>query len=63
VALYLLDRASFTNQFVLSTSALRKLGVSRNGKRRALQQLRQAGLIAIQERPDKNPLVTVRWGD
>jgi hypothetical protein len=62
VALYLLDRASFTNQLVLSTSALRKLGVSRNSKRRALQQLRQAGLIAVEERPDKNPIVTVRWG-
>ena len=63
VALYLLDRASFTNQLVLSTSALRKLGVSRNGKRGALQQLRQAGLIAVEERADKNPIVTVRWVD
>ena len=63
VALYLLERASFTNQLVLSTSALRKLGVSRNGKRGALQQLRQAGLIAVEERADKNPIVTVRWVD
>jgi hypothetical protein len=61
VALYLLDRASFSNQVVLSTSAMRRRGVSRNGKRAALNQLRRAGLIAVEERPDKNPIVTVRW--
>jgi hypothetical protein len=61
VALYLLDRASFSNEVVLSTSAMRRLGVSRNGKRGALEQLRRTGLIAVEERPDKNPIVTVRW--
>ena len=63
VALYLLDRASFSKQMILSTSAMRRVGVSRNGKRGALDQLRRAGLIAVQERPDKNPIVTVRWVD
>jgi hypothetical protein len=63
VALYLLDRASFSKQVILSTSAMRRLGVSRNGKRGALDQLRRAGLIAVEERPDKNPIVTVRWVD
>ena len=33
VALYLLERASFSKQVILSTSAMRRLGVSRNGKR------------------------------
>jgi hypothetical protein len=63
VALYLLDRANFSKQVILSTSAMRRLGVSRNGKRGALDQLRRAGLVAVEERPDKNPIVTVRWVD
>jgi hypothetical protein len=63
VALYLLNQASFSKQVILSTSAMRRLGVSRNGKRGALDQLRRAGLIAVEERPDKNPIVTVRWVD
>jgi hypothetical protein len=63
VALYLLDRASFSKEVILSTSTMQRLGVSRNGKRGALDQLRRAGLIAIEERPNKNPIVTVRWVD
>jgi hypothetical protein len=63
VALYLLGRASFNKQVILSTSAMRRLGVSRNGKRAALNQLRRVGLIAVEERQDKNPIVTVRWVD
>jgi hypothetical protein len=63
VALYLLNQASFSKQVILRTSAMRRLGVSRNGKRGALDQLRRAGLIAVEERPDKNPIVTVRWVD
>ena len=63
VALFLLDQASFSPQVTLSTARMRKLGVSRNGKRGALQQLRQAGLIAVEERANKNPIITVRWTD
>ena len=63
VALYPLERATFSKEVILSTSTLRRLGVSRNGKRGALQQLRRAGLIAVEERRDKNPIVTVRWVD
>jgi hypothetical protein len=63
VALYLLDRASFSKRVILSTSAMRRLGVSRNGKRGAIDQLRRAGLIAVEERTDKNPIVTVQWVD
>ena len=63
VALYLLDRACWSRQVKLSTAAMRKLGVSRNGKRRALQQLRRSGLIAVEERPSKSPIVTVRFTD
>jgi len=61
VALYLLDKACFSPQVILSTSTMQKLGVGRKGKRAALQQLRQAGLIAVEERSRKSPIVTVRW--
>ena len=63
VALYLLDRACWSRQVTLSTATMRKLGVSRNGKRGALRQLRRAGLIAVEERLRKSPIVTVRFVD
>jgi hypothetical protein len=63
VALFLLDQAGFSQQITLSTSRMQKLGVSRNGKRRALQQLRRAGLIAVEERLRKSPVITVRFVD
>ena len=63
VALYLLNKACWGRQVTLSTAAMRKQGVSRNGKRSALQQLRRAGLIAVAERPRKSPIVTVRFMD
>jgi hypothetical protein len=63
VALHLLDKASWGKQVALGNGVMKKLGVSRNGKRSALQQLRGAGLIAIEERPRKSPIVTVRFVD
>ena len=63
VALYLLRQARWSHFVTLSSSALRKLGVSRNGKRSALRQLGEVGLIAVEERPYKNPVVKVRWLD
>ena len=63
VALYLLNKASFSTHVTLSTAALQRRGVSRNGKRSALRQLREAGLIAVEEQPRKSPIVTVRWTD
>ena len=67
VALYLLERARWMSpgnrQVTLSTTTMRKLGVNRQGKRSALQQLRKAGLIAVEERPKKSPIVTVRFVD
>ena len=44
VALYLLGQARFRREVTLSTACLRKLGMSRNGKRGALKQLRRAGV-------------------
>jgi hypothetical protein len=61
VAFHLLDRGRWSERVTLSTSALRKLGVSRDGKRSALEQLRRAGLIEVEERPRKSPIVKVRF--
>ena len=63
VALYLLDKACWSRQVVLGTATMQNLGVGRKGKRGALQHLRRAGLIAVEERPRKSPIVTVRFVD
>jgi hypothetical protein len=61
VALYLLDRANFSDTVRLGNRVLEKHGVSRASKWRALKLLRSAGLIAVEERRGKAPLVKVRW--
>jgi hypothetical protein len=61
VAFYLLDQRRWREHVTLSTVALNKLGVSRKGKRTALQQLRKAGLIEVEERLRKSPIVKVRF--
>jgi hypothetical protein len=61
VAFYLLDQGRWRERFTLSTAALQKLGVGRKGKRAALEQLRRAGLIEVEERPSKSPIIKVRF--
>jgi hypothetical protein len=61
VAFYLLDQGRWRERVTLSTAALLKLGVNRDGKRSALRQLRKAGLIEVEERPRKSPIVKVRF--
>jgi hypothetical protein len=61
VALYLLDKASFSNVVPLGNRVLEKHGVSRASKWRALEHLRSAGLIALEERRGRPPLVKIRW--
>jgi len=65
VALHLLREAWRTgNRTVkLANEALARKGVGRMGKVRALQQLRKAGLIGVEDRPRKSPIVTVRFLD
>ena len=63
VALYLLREARWSPFVTLSSAALRKLGVGRDGKRNALRELLDAGLIGLEERPNKNPVVKVKWLD
>jgi biotin operon repressor len=61
VALYLLDKATFSKQVPLGNHVLEKQGVSRAAKWRALERLRQSGLIAVEARRGRPPLVKVRW--
>jgi hypothetical protein len=63
LALYLLQRARWEQHVTLSNQAMHKIGVGREGKRNALCQLREAGLVAVEERPRKSPIVKVRWTD
>ena len=61
VALYLLDRATWSEDVPLGNRVLEKYGVSRASKWRALEQLRRKGLIVVQARRGSPPLVRVRW--
>ena len=63
VSLFLLYETWRTKTRVvkLTNAALAQLGVGRQGKSRALQQLRGAGLVAVEERRGRSPLVTVRF--
>jgi hypothetical protein len=61
VALYLLDRASWGEHVPLGNRVLEKHGITRRTKWRALERLRQAGLIAVEARVGRPPLVKVRW--
>jgi hypothetical protein len=61
VALYLLDRATFAGHVPLGNRALERQGVSRYGKWRALKVLGRIGLIAVERRKGRPPLVKVRW--
>jgi hypothetical protein len=63
VAMHLLHEAWRTdNRAVkLTNVALAKVGVGREGKAIALRELRKTGLIAVEQRPSRNPVVTVRF--
>jgi hypothetical protein len=45
--------------FPLPNGRLQKLGVSRDVKRRVLHNLERAGLITVERRPNKSPIVTL----
>jgi hypothetical protein len=47
----------------LSNAMARRWGVGRKGKDAALQSLREAALVSVEERLRKSPLVTVRFAD
>jgi hypothetical protein len=55
-------RASWNTKsltFPLPNGRLEALGVSRDVKRRVLIDLERGGLIAVERRPNKNPIVTL----
>jgi hypothetical protein len=64
VALHLLHETWRTGNSVtkLTNVALTKVGVGREGKAIALRELRKTGLISVEQRPRRNPIVTVRFG-
>jgi ribosomal protein S19E (S16A) len=47
------------NTFPLPNARLRKLGVSRDVKRRVLQQLERVGMITVERQGRKTPIVTL----
>jgi hypothetical protein len=61
LALYLLDRTAFSEQVPLGNAALKRHGVSQRSKWRALEKLRRVGLIAVETRRGRPPLVKVRF--
>jgi hypothetical protein len=63
VALYLLYESWQTGSTTLKLTnvALAKIGVSRRGKASALHELRKAGLIAVEEREKRSPIITLRY--
>jgi hypothetical protein len=65
VALHLLHEAWRTGSrtIKLANEVLERKGVDRKRKSVALQQLREAGLIGVEERPKKSPIVTVWFLD
>ena len=65
VALCLLWEAwrSGSNKVKLTNVTLKKEGVGRWGKRRSLEQLGQRWLIAVDSKPRKSPIVTLKHID
>jgi hypothetical protein len=61
LALHLLDRAAFSEQVPLGNAALKRHGLSQRSKWRALDRLRRVGLIAVESRRGRPPLVKVRF--
>jgi hypothetical protein len=61
VCIYLLHTAwkAKSATFLLPNGRLRKAGVSRKVKSRVLRDLETAGLIRVERRPRKSPLVTL----
>jgi hypothetical protein len=61
VWLWLLHRSwqRQTRAVVVPNTALRQYGISREVKRRALNDLAAAGIISVEYRPYKNPMVTL----
>ena len=67
IALYLLHEGwrSQNRHVKLTNVGLKGLGVGREGKRHALDQLEEAGLVSVERKDRKSPVVKVKfinWG-
>jgi hypothetical protein len=63
VAMYLLYQAWRTRRTAVKLTNAGLTSVSRPAKRAALCRLEAAGLIVVERRPDKSPIVTVLQAD
>jgi hypothetical protein len=57
--LWYLYRLKKSNTFVLAQARLNDFGISRRAKYRALDALEAAGLISVERRPKKSPVVPI----
>jgi hypothetical protein len=65
VALYLLWESwrSDIHRVKVTNGVIRDRGVNKWAKQRALRRLGRAGLISIEQHPNKSPVVTVKFTD
>ena len=63
VALLLLDKARRAPYPLvrLTNVAAKAVGISRSSKTRAINRLRKAGLIIVQDRPRRSPIIKVMF--
>jgi ribosomal protein S25 len=63
VALHLLRvvRKQPTPVVKLTNVAMARYGVDGRAKRKALRELQEAGLVVVTQRPNRSPLVRVKW--
>ena len=59
MALQLITNAQRTDQVALSNVALQQFGLTRNAKYRALGWLEKAGLVRVECKLGRSPLVTL----
>jgi hypothetical protein len=59
IELHYLSYKSFHKPFVLTNVAAARIGIDRQAKYRALRELQALGLIAVEQRPRKSPMITV----
>jgi hypothetical protein len=57
--LWYLYRLKKSKSFVLAQARLDGFGITRQAKYRALEALEAAGLISVERRPKKGPVVTI----
>jgi hypothetical protein len=62
VAMVILDKARWAEWVTLPNAGLAKLGIDRYAKYDALKQLREAGLVMVEERGRQSPRIKALFG-